>query len=106
MALLSKMNRSNLLPLMIAILMFAANLAPSVTRVIRQDRERAFTVDICHPLPGMNSANSFPVLAAVIPLGSRAISAELCMRLWPLSARAILSRPAGKPDPPPPRAVA
>lgn len=103
MALLSRVNRANLLALALALVTLSANVAPGVTRVFRHNWEQAYTLDICHPLPGVDRAIAFPVVAAIIPAGSR-ISPTLASLRCPLSSGfRLLSRPAEKPDDPPPK---
>ncbi len=104
MALL-RVKRANLLALALALVMLSANVAPGMTRVFRHNCEQAYTLDICHPLPGVDRASVFPVVAAIIPTGARISPAPASVRCPLSGAFRLVSRPAEKPDPPPPKTL-
>jgi hypothetical protein len=101
MAILKVLRRSRL-PAQLLILTLLMGGLPTLSGIVVQPSEAAFTLDICHPLPGVDRSSTG--ISLFVPLPSRDFApalADLGGADESYSLKA--SRPCEAPSPPPPK---
>lgn len=101
MAILRVLRRSRL-PAQLLILTLLMGGLPMLSGVIVQPSEAAFTLDICHPMPGVDRSPAG--ISLLVPLPSRAFAPALGDLGGADESYSLKeSRPSEAPSPPPPK---